>query len=206
MKKISVIGDLINSKKIIDRNGIQQKLQSGINLVNRGNPNLQAPYKIILGDEFQAVYNNADSIFFDMLRIAESVFPQKIRFSIGIGEITALFSDNSVEGMDGPAFYAARDGMTIVKKSNSLFYLNSVIKENKLINHTLTLVSEEIKSWNENRLKVFVMNCLNYDINRIAAELNLSKRAVYKTIKDGSIPVISDTFKEIGLIINENLN
>lgn len=205
MKSIAVIGDLVRSKNIKERNKVQQNLQSALNIVNRGNKSLSAPYKIILGDEFQSVYKNADRIFFDLLKIYQSIFPQRIRFSVGVGEITAMLADDSVAGMDGPAFYSARKDLLTLKKSESLFYLSAEILEKKLINQTLALISEEIKSWNENRLKVFVMMNSGFEVTRIADELNLSERAVYKSIKDGAVITISDTFREISAIINRNL-
>jgi hypothetical protein len=205
MKSIAVIGDLVGSKNIKDRHNVQQKLQSGLNLVNRANKTLTAPYRIILGDEFQAVYNKADRLFFDLLHISLAIYPHQIRFVIGIGEITAKLSEDSVVGMDGPAFYSARDSLSKLKKGDSLFFISSEISENKLINQSLALISEEIKSWNENRLKVFVSLNSGWDVSRIAGELNISQRAVYKSIKDGAVVTISDTFKEINAIINRSL-
>jgi hypothetical protein len=79
--------------------------------VNGENMHLISPYTITLGDEFQAVLKNARHLFGDIITILYVIYPTKIRFSIGIGDIQTPVNPNQAIGMDGTAFYNARTGI-----------------------------------------------------------------------------------------------
>jgi len=116
-KFIVIIGDIISSRKVENRNALQSKLLDVFNELNSPDHenHLVSPYTITLGDEFQAVYDNANCLFLDSIRILERTFPQKIRFSFGIGEISTDINREQSLGMDGSAFYYAREGITHLK-------------------------------------------------------------------------------------------
>ena len=90
MKKIVLIGDIVDSKSISERGKIQSQLNTVFKKINNDKL-LLSPYTITLGDEFQAVYSKADSVFNHIWQISLAIYPLKIRFSIGAGNINWQF-------------------------------------------------------------------------------------------------------------------
>jgi len=206
MNYLVLIADIVASKSIVKREITQEKLSDVLNLLSKNNPSLVSPYTITLGDEFQAVFSKADSIFIEALEILSAVYPVKIRFSFGIGEIHTPINKKIALGMDGPAFYNARQGINKLKNSGDLYSLEGLsIPQSNLIQESLSLFSYTCKNWNQNRLRVFTSMNGKVDIQNIAKELQISERAIYKNISEGNLQNIFRLLNEITVMINKEL-
>lgn len=192
-KFIVVIGDIISSRKVENRNALQNKLLDVFNELNAPDHenHLVSPYTITLGDEFQAVYKQADYLFFDSTRILETVLPQKIRFSFGIGEISTELNREQSIGMDGSAFYFAREGILNLKNQRGNYKFNIYGLEDpeleKLFNNSLYLFSNLLEGWHRNRYYILRRTLAGRPVKEIAKELQLTETAVYMNLYDGSI-------------------
>lgn len=207
MKKIALIGDIVSSKKIVDRKEIQEKLQSILGSINsRKDTHLVSPYIITLGDEFQALFDQADNLFLDAFLILQAIYPVKIRFSYGIGTIETMINQKYAIGMDGPAFHNAREGIEELKKTSYLFNITGLENyQSNLCIMALRLISHNLHKWNNNRLDVFTLLYESKSVKEISERVKLSDKAIYKTIDDGDLKTILELFKEISKIINESL-
>lgn len=192
-KFIVVIGDVISSRKVEKRNDLQNKLLDIFNDLNTSNyeNQLVSPYTITLGDEFQAVYEKANCLFLDSISILEKTFPQKIRFSFGIGEISTNINREQSIGMDGSAFYFAREGIVNLKDQRGNYKFNICGLEDPeleiLFNNTLRVFSNLLEGWNRNRYFILRSTMEGKAVKEIAKELKLTETAVYMNIYDGSI-------------------
>ena len=192
-KYIVTIGDVISSRKIKKRNDLQKMLLGVFNDLNtpEQNHHLISPYTITLGDEFQAVYQKADRLFLDSIRILEKTFPQKIRFSFGIGEISTDINQEQSIGMDGSAFYFAREGIVNLKDQRGNYKYNIYGLEDpeleNLFNNMLYIFSNLLEGWNKNRYYILRSTMEGKAVKEIAKELKLTDTAVYMNIYDGSI-------------------
>lgn len=192
-KYIVTIGDVISSRKVKKRNDLQNMLLDVFNDLN--NPeqkkHLISPYTITLGDEFQAVYQKADRLFLDSICILEKTFPQKIRFSFGIGEISTDINQEQSIGMDGSAFYFAREGIVNLKEQRGNYKFNIRGLEDpeleNLFNNTLYIFSNLLEGWNKNRYSILRSTIEGKTVKAIAKEIKLTETAVYMNIYDGSI-------------------
>ena len=70
---------------------------------------------ITLGDEFQGLLNNPAYAIEIVKYIQRELYPVKLRFGIGIGEISTEINQKAAIGADGPAFYAAREIINFLK-------------------------------------------------------------------------------------------
>ncbi|MFZ0452935.1 MAG: SatD family protein [Ignavibacteriaceae bacterium] len=205
MKKIVLIGDIINSKNISQRAKIQSQLNSTFKKINIDKL-LLSPYTITLGDEFQAVYNKADSVFNHIWLISLAIYPLKIRFSIGVGDITTKINRKQAIGMDGPAFYNARNGLNELKESGFIFMINSdELASKEIIKQSLFLISHLTSGWKKSRLDILVLLNENFSIGEIAGKLKITDKAVYKNIDAGALKIIIDLIKEITINLNQSL-
>ena len=206
MKVIVLIADIISSRYIKDRNTVQKKLRDILKKINHESRSILSPMTITLGDEFQCVYSNADDIFGHIWEIINACHPEQIRFSLGIGEITTSINRKRAIGMDGPAFYAAREGLNALKRTDYFFNINGDGKDSEtldFIRNILYLVSYNIAMWRKNRIEIMNLMTKKITVKIIAERMKISEQAVYKNINSGGLQPILDVTKNITLMINK---
>lgn len=115
---LALIGDIINSKKISNRNLVQETLRQILQIMNEQyKEDIAANFTITLGDEFQGLLNHGRYGLEILQRIegrmnAEGV---QLRFGIGIGAISTKINPELAIGADGPAYYCARQAIDFLK-------------------------------------------------------------------------------------------
>ena len=108
MQYYAIIGDIKRSKKIENRCEIQEKLKKILDNVNSiYNNDISAKFLITLGDEFQGLLEITAPILEIIKYIQREIYPIKLRFGVGIGNVSTLINHEAAIGADGPAFYAA---------------------------------------------------------------------------------------------------
>jgi len=197
-EKLVLIGDIIASRKIKERDRFNAALLQTLDALNARNSAIISPYTLTIGDEIQAVFDRAEFIFKDMISILCAIHPHAMRFSLAIGAIISPINSRQAIGMDGPAFHSARDGIDDLKKSGHLFSVaGERIPAYSLHLHTLYLISHNVSKWNETRLRVLELALLKTPVKSIAASLRISEQAVYKTMNAGALNIIIPIFTEI---------
>lgn len=206
MKKLIVIGDLVSSRKIANRDTVQKNLNAILKELNKTNNSILSPYTITLGDEFQGVLEKSSGVFPDFIAIMLNLYPVKIRFSLGIGSISTSINREMAIGMDGEAFHYGREGIEEIKKTGYYFNVKGISSEHSnLIRHSLFLISGQINKWNKNQLQIF------YELNRdtkvkdISGILGITEQAIYKSINKEEMHLIREMLEEISDYINRNL-
>ena len=194
---IAIIGDLIKSKGIKDRDLVQSKLRNILEIVNRNYASMIASdFTITLGDEFQGVLKQGPMILEMLDRIKFEMKPVEIRFGIGMGEIsTKIFRDNSL-GADGSAYWNAREAINALKKNND--YATSKVfvvaeKEKQwlnVMNESLRMCDYLESKWRGSQLEFMCRMIQNYgydiDIKQktIAINFGMSNQMINKKIQN----------------------
>ena len=115
---IVIIGDLVQSRQLEDRAGAQETLQSTLEECNnRFTADIQAPFVVTLGDEFQGLVSldfPLEQLWWAYQTRMRSV--TATRFAFGIGQLATKLS-RSVVQMDGPCFHATRDALRWAKSN-----------------------------------------------------------------------------------------
>lgn len=207
MKYIVLIGDIVRSREITHRSGLQTELKHLLHELSLENQGIVSPYTITIGDEFQAVFKNADSVFYDVFRILAGIYPVMVRFSFGTGEITTGINTQQALGMDGEAFYNAREGMEKLKSNDALFGISGLTPPySDLVNDVMSLVSGLIGEWRNNN-RHFIISYLyeNLKVTSMAEKLGISEQAVYKNIDNGRLFNLKSIFDNIASVINKDL-
>ena len=208
MNVICVIGDVIGSRGLKGRGLFQERFQKTLDKINHSkNPSMISPCTITLGDEFQAVYQDAGPLFLDFMTILDGLYPAKVRFSVGIGPLETPINSQQALGMDGPAFHVARAAFdSDFKKSERLFHLGHHQKAAPAwINSGLALVSHEMKTWKRNRFQVFLKLLAGLEPKSIAEQLEITPTAVYKNLHAGALDPIRTMTEEVANWINQEL-
>ena len=213
---IVLIGDIIDSKQLDGkkRKQVQSLLLEQFDEINREADSIVAPYTITLGDEFQALYADASTLWEDCWKILAELHPVSVRLSAAIGSISTPINKEQAIGMDGPAFYIARDNIEEMKKSNRLFSvgIEEVQDDDErqavlsLINNSLRLLSKEMKSWKKVRFQILIMLNEGIPVKEIATKLQISETAVYKNREDGELPLVIQLKESIKKLLNIELD
>lgn len=197
---IVIIGDLEESKKLEPglRLKAQRSLLTQFDKLNNESGRPLSSYSIILGDEFQAVYEEGGHIFRHIWTLMAELNPVMIRWSIGVGEITTPVNRERSFEMDGPAFHRARQKMKVMKKEKSLISIHTDDHTmDTLLNSVFRILSNNLRGWNKNRFHILQKLCEGKEVKQIADELGLSEVAIYKNIKAGNLDAIQDLTNSI---------
>lgn len=211
MKYLALIGDIVASKQLAKRGEFQTNLALLLKGISSRNPALVSPYTITLGDEFQAVYQRADTLFLDVFTILSGIHPAQARFAIGVGELATDINPKQALGMDGPAFHRAREAITELKKTGYFIRLQGGPAPEpgddpwRLLNHLLNLLTHQVDGWERNRLRIIRGLLRGATVTELEEELKISKVAVYKNINAAALEEVKGLCDEITRILNREL-
>ncbi|MCH8550931.1 MAG: SatD family protein [Natronospirillum sp.] len=203
-----VIGDLISSRDAADRGELQRRLAQCLLTLNKPAPEgLASPYTITLGDEFQAVRTRSDRLWFELMHIQKALLPARVRFSLGLGEIATPINREQALGMDGKAFYHARDGMERLKgQARTLAITGLADADQRWADALLQVIGSMSAKWRANRYEILCRLLMDQTPADIAAALEISIQAVYQNIRDGELELIMALFALLDTLLEPSFD
>lgn len=207
MAYVAVIGDLVASREITNRAAFQRRLSRLFAALSSRNPGIVSPYTITLGDEFQALYANANHLFVDLVTILAHVHPFRLRLALGVGEITTAINDEHAIGMDGPAFHTAREVMEQLKTQDDTLLQTFVRQPGNgaavdLLNRALSVVAELTRTWKRNTWAITRDEMSGKTVEETADTLSITTRAVYKNMRTNGVRSIVALFEGAVKLLN----
>lgn len=152
-----IIADMIGSKKIHDRSGVQRHLETILDKINITYQDaIASQFILTLGDEFQGVLCDGSVAMGLIHTIQREMHPVRFRFGIGIGTISIALQKGTSLGSDGMAFHLARERIVDVKaleskkaeaKTNMLIGIESQENTAALLNSLFKLSSALQDNW-----------------------------------------------------------
>ncbi|KXA98442.1 hypothetical protein AKJ40_04770 [candidate division MSBL1 archaeon SCGC-AAA259M10] len=191
-RKIAVlIADVVKSREIDDREGLQENLKEELERVSKESENLVSTPSIMRGDEIEVAHENALGCFLQFERLEDILFPHRLKGGIGIGTFDTGIREN-VSEMDGPAFHLARDALKESKKTGgrSIVYIRSGNTEwDELINTVLSLLSAVKEDWTrrEREISLFYLRNQSKTHEEISEYFDVSRPMVSKTLNSAHI-------------------
>lgn len=165
---IALISDIIASRKMKEREQIQDILNSILTDINKNfKEAIESNLTITLGDEFQGIVNSAEAAFLiiDLIslrfqtRTKEEIGEEvTLRWGIGIGRLSTPIKNRKVSiGTDGPAYWHAREAIESVHQYNDygqlneklasdqpeIDFLNSIIRLQNVIKNDWTMSQKQ---------------------------------------------------------------
>jgi hypothetical protein len=194
-----IIGDIIRSREFTDRYELQKSFLMTLNDVQAVyTTGLTSPLTITIGDEFQAVMQNADDLYDMLFDIENRLYPATLRYGFGIGLIhTELNRERSI-GMDGPAFYYAREAVENARKSDKRYELRSTDETlGKRVNLLLDWLDVSTRRWSREKKSILHYHNKNKSQVEIASLVKLTQPAVSQHIKDPFMKLVLRTQQQI---------
>ncbi|HHV12735.1 MAG TPA: hypothetical protein GXX75_20900 [Clostridiales bacterium] len=194
---IAIIGDIKASKKSTDRKEIQIRLNDVLREINlKYKKDIASNFTITLGDEFQGLLNQGTNVMNIIFDIEKKMFPTKLRFGIGVGEITTDINPEISIGSDGPAYYKARESVIFLKEverrrktaiSSIRIELDSENRMASELMNTILSLTEVIKnSWTDRQREV-IWDMMEYQDGQVnvANRLKVSQPAIQRCLTGG---------------------
>ncbi len=204
MLAVALIGDIVGSRRAERREALQRTFIRTVARINRfaaaqGRVPPISPFTVTLGDEVQALFRDPTDVFVDAFALRALMWPVEMRFCVAVGSITTPINRTAAIGMDGPAFYAAREGIEQLKRSNGTFAVRAHedLKVD-LEDVALRLADATTLHWRETRHRVLFGVLQGHNVVRLAKELNISRTAIYKNLSDGHVHLLHDTAQAAG--------
>jgi len=192
----ALIGDIVKSRSEPDRMQTQRRLRAVLEDVNTlYESELASRFMITIGDEFQGLLRSGGCVLNIIDHIERSVYPTRIRFGIGVGEILTDISYEMPLGADGPAYHHARamiDRVRAAERRQMEAHPNVMIKiggDERMsgqINICLLLLSALKDKWNDRRLEVINTYIQTKSQKKVAETLGITQSAVHQFLAETS--------------------
>lgn len=212
---IAIIGDIKKSKLIQDRNRTQEKLGKVLDEINhKYEDDIAAQFMITLGDEFQGLLAKGENTMEILTEIEHRMHPVKIRFGIGIGEISTKINRTMAIGADGPGYYKARAAVEYVKsieKRKQIGAGNIRIeiagdyeKATSLLNTIFSLLTVITSNWSD-RQREIIYTMLKQKSNQleIAEQFQIKQPTVHKVLTAGHYYSYLEAIETIKRVLGE---
>ena len=116
---LALIGDIIQSKQLVDRSKAQETLKNCLEELNKTfAPYIVSKLSVTLGDEFQGLFQMDTPIFHLIDLINRNMKNSPLRFGLGTGTILTEINPEISIGADGPAYWHAREAITYIHQKN----------------------------------------------------------------------------------------
>lgn len=212
---IAIIGDIKGSKAIKNRKEVQENLAMVLNEINdHYSDDIASRFMITLGDEFQGLLLNGTSVMKIISRIEGRLDPVKLRFGIGVGEITTKINPYMAIGADGPGYHKARSAIEYLKenekrKQSSVSDIRLEVEgENQepqmFINTIFGLMAALKASWTK-RQREIIQDMLEHRDNQTetAKRLNIKQPTVSKVLVTGNYYAYEGAFDTVEKVLGE---
>lgn len=212
---VAVIGDMKDSRHLENRKEVQVRLQRILNRLNeKYKDDIVSRFLITLGDEFQGLLSSGKDILDMVNEIRMEMYPVRLRFGIGFGQITTDIRTEMALGADGPGYYRAREAVELLKereKKNRSVLSELCLKMDEthrdkeiLLNTVFDLMYVVESGWTDRQREVIWDMLLHGDGQQnTAGRLGITQSTVQKTLAAGSYYTYESALKNVSEILGD---
>lgn len=214
-KLVAIIGDIKKSRSLEKRKEVQEHLKKTLYEINKKYENdITAKFLVTLGDEFQGLLSNGKNVLKIIEEIRIQLHPVKLRFGIGIGQITTDINTEMALGADGPGYYHARAAITLLKdKENKKKTVPADIcvkmdngneERVMLINTIFELMNAVERTWTD-RQREIIWDMLRHQDGQwnTADRLSIAQSTVQKALAAGNYYTYENAMKNLDKTLGE---
>lgn len=214
----AVIGDIKDSRHLENRKEVQVHLQEILDRLNeKYKDHIVSKFLITLGDEFQGLLCGGEHILDMVNEIRMEMYPVRLRFGIGFGQITTDIKSEMALGADGPGYYRAREAIELLKEREKknrpvlaelCLRLDEKDQEKEILLNTVFDLMYVVESgWTE-RQRETIWDMLLYGDGQqnTARRLSISQPTVQKALAAGSYYTYENALKNAAKILGDIQN
>ena len=214
----AVIGDIKDSRHLENRKEVQVHLQEILDRLNeKYKDHIVSRFLITLGDEFQGLLSGGEHILDMVNEIRMEMYPVRLRFGIGFGQITTDIKSEMALGADGPGYYRTREAIELLKEREKknrpvlaeiCLRLDEKDQEKEVLLNTVFDLMYVVESgWTE-RQRETIWDMLLYGDGQqnTARRLSISQPTVQKALAAGSYYTYENALKNAAKILGDIQN
>lgn len=212
---ISIVGEVLSSKNTEEKRQQQKKLNTVLQTINQEHDeDISAKFVPTIENEFQGLICRGCNLMKLLLEIKNEMYPDRVRFGIGIGEIEADFQSENAITISGAGYEKARESLKILqnrdKKKQKAFtdiHLEIAGEQNErvhLINTIFSLLATLELSWSD-RQREIIYNMIKYqDTQTTAARRHgVTQSTIQKTLTAGNYYAYEEASSTLTAIFSE---
>ena len=205
MSKIytAITGDLVDSRKLPDRQKVQKQLQNILIQVNRRyRQQIAVRFSIILGDEFQGLLFSPQPSYPLIREIQRQIYPVRVKFGVGIGPLATRIMP-STSSMDGVCLLNSRQALLLTKKSRAtIVYQSEQTDYDRLINTIILLIDALQSHWQEIHYRRVTLYEQLGSRQAVARKEKVSPQMISKMFQDIHLEEIKKAEETLKLLLN----
>ncbi len=214
-KYIVIIGDMIDSKKIIDRKNTQIRLKKVLSEINnKYAKDIASKFTITLGDEFQGLLKSKNNIMNIIFDIEMEMSPISLRFGIGVGEISTEINFEYSSEIDGSSYHRARtmiEKLEIIKNQYSTRQANILLSSqdknaeiDKLLNSLFSVCTVLKSKWTSRQTEIIYAYLLSEENQyKTAEKLGITQSSVNKGLNNSNFYTYKSAIDNINSFLSE---
>ena len=212
---IAIIGDIKKSKKLNNRNVVQNVFKKVLNNINeKYSKDISSKFMITLGDEFQGLLHDGSNVMNIIEEIQRELYPVEIRFGIGVGQITTDINFDMAIGADGPGYYKAREAIEFLKENErkNKTHASDIrieidgdnVETDTMINTILSLLAVVKYSWTD-RQREIIWDMMKHQDSQVksAERLNVAQSSIQRGLINGNYYAYKDAMDTIVMVLKE---
>jgi len=203
---MAIIGDVVGSRKIGDRERFQSKLQNACDHVNSTFArDLYAKLKITKGiDEVSAVLTNIENLYKIINMISEAIHPNFMRFVTIYGSLDIALDSKDAAKIDGVALHRATEIISNLKRTRDLVTVQ-IMDEliDQLLNSHMNLVFFLKRAWTKRQFDVVTLYKKLGNQEEVAQKLRIIQPTVSKILKAADYDEIFRAEQTINEVLRE---
>lgn len=213
---VAVIGDIIDSRSLDNRNRYQQQFKETLAYINATyHSDIASRFMITLGDGFQGLLLNGNSVMNIVLDIEEKMDPLKLRFGIGIGEVSTYIAAEHAAEIDGPVYHYAREMIEDIERkatqrtqsqSNIMIYSTeaATLAEDNLLNVILSLCTAIKSKWSDRQKEIIRAYRANENNqSKTAQALNIAQSSVHRALYSARYSTYAASITTVSTVLKQ---
>lgn len=205
--RVTVIGDMVGSRRAPDRRAAQQRLQEGLATVS-AEAGTDDPLAVTAGDEFQGSFGRLGEALGAVTRLRTLLSPA-VDVRIGVGRGTVEVLDEQAGTQDGPGWWAARRAIEEVSEAQRRAGWQAVrvgylehedhARPERVAAVRAALVCQDLVLGSLDETGWTIVRGLMAGRTQadIAAELGITRQAVQQRRRHGHLPMLLDSFARL---------
>jgi hypothetical protein len=201
-----LIADVMESRSRKDLRGLLGKKLAAVSRRQLRHKQIQLPYSVTAGDEFQTVSRHLPSIPAIIQELRAELRPLSLRIGVGFGAVSGRIQP-PVNRLGGEAFQFARKAIESVKRGNLLKFelLTAFVSRHQDFDKTINLIyglhDTLVLRITERQWETIAEFLDNPTLEQTASHLKLDDSTVSRNLKRGYYWQLSETVKVAGSLI-----
>ncbi len=199
---LALIGDLQASRASENRSLLQQRLETGLQRINRRHAaDRAARFVVTLGDEFQGLLHEPRALMRLITSLDESLRGLAIRYGVGWGGLSTPLKPDAI-GMDGPCFHAARAALQRSKREKRwLTVCGFGDEEDTILNSLFGLMGALRSQWTVRQTEAVATRRRTKTLKEAARMLDIQEPTLHKALKAAHYTTLCEAEKAMATLL-----